>query len=290
MVKIVVDAFGGDNSPDANILGTISALNKHDDIFVYLTGDEKILTQKLQGNIFDKKRLEIIDAPEIISCEEKPTDAIRQKPNSSMVKALEFAKNNDDVNALVSLGSTGALLAGTILKRLGRIQGVSRPALCPVLPTMAGTMVGICDSGANANCDAVNLFQFAIMGSLYLKHAFGIKNPKVALLNVGIEETKGDTLRQEVYPMLKNSSMINFVGNMESRDLLSGKYDLVVCDGFSGNVLLKSTEGACSEMLKLIKKTFTKSIKTKMGALLLKKDMRQLKTFMNYNNYGGAVI
>ena len=171
-----------------------------------------------------------------------------------------------------------------------RIKGVKRPAFCPLLPTMNHGIVGVCDSGANVDCTPLYLQQFAIMGSLYMEKAYGIKSPKTALLNVGTEEEKGDLLRKETYQLLKETPSVNFVGNMESRDLLSGSYDLVVCDGFSGNVLIKSTEGACLELLKLLKSTFMASFKNKLGALLLKKDIMNIKSFMDYNNYGGAVL
>ena len=289
MIKVVVDTLGGDNSPDANIKGAIMALNSFDDLFIILAGKKQDIEQKLSSESYDKTRLSIIDAPDEITCNDKATEAIRQKTNSSLYMSLEYMKTNEDVNAMVSNGSTGAILAGAVL-RIGRIKGVKRPAFCPILPTMNGSVVGICDSGANVDCDSTWLYQFAVMGSLYLEKVVGKQNPKVALLNIGIEEEKGDSLRKETYKLLKESELINFVGNMESRDLLKGNFDLVVCDGFAGNVLLKSTEGACLEMLKMLKKTFTKSLKNKMGALILKKDIMKTKDFMDYNNYGGAVL
>ena len=239
--------------------------------------------------LYDKKRVSIVHAPDEITCNDKPTDAIRHKTNSSLYKSFELLKNDESVNALVSIGSTGAILAGAVMK-IGRIKGVKRPAFCPLLPTMNHGIVGVCDSGANVDCTPLYLQQFAIMGSLYMEKAYGIKSPKTALLNVGTEEEKGDLLRKETYQLLKETPSVNFVGNMESRDLLSGSYDLVVCDGFSGNVLIKSTEGACLELLKLLKSTFMASFKNKLGALLLKKDIMNIKSFMDYNNYGGAVL
>ncbi len=289
MIKVAVDAFGGDNSPEANVVGTVKALGEIKDLEVFLVGDEKILNEKLSAFKYDKERLHVVHASEVITCNDKPTEAIKTKKDSSLVKAIELLKGGDDINALVSVGSTGAILAGAVLK-IGRIRGVKRPAFCPILPTMSRSIVGICDSGANVDCDSLQLSQFALMGSLYLNKAFGVENPKVALLNIGAEEEKGDMLRKETYQILKNSNQINFVGNMESRDLLTGNYDLVVCDGFAGNVLLKATEGACIEMLKMLKTTFKKSFKNKMGALLLKKDVLGIKDYMDYNNYGGAVL
>lgn len=289
MIKIIVDMYGGDRSPLANIEGAVKALKELPDISLILSGDEEELKNELKNYTYDSSRVEFLHAPDVISCDDKPTEAIKRKKESSMVKALELLRSTDDVNALVTIGSTGALLAGAVL-RIGRIPGVKRPAFCPILPTMTQSIVAVCDSGANVDCDPLYLQQFAIMGSLYLQKAFNIENPRVALLNVGVEKEKGDLLRKETFELLENTKCINFVGNMESRDLLSGNYDLVVCDGFSGNVLIKSTEGACIELLKLMKGAFMKSVKTKIGALLLKKDIMEIKNYMDYNNYGGAVL
>lgn len=289
MIKIVVDTLGGDHGPSAVIEGVIKAINENNDIQIILTGPEDILNQELSKYTYNSNQINVINTTEEISCNEKPTEAIKRKKDSSMVKAFDILKANDDVNAFISVGSTGAVLTGAVLK-IGRIKGVKRPALCPILPTMGEGVVGVCDSGANADCDPFYLQQFAIMGSIYMEKGMNVSNPKIALLNIGTEEEKGDMLRKEAYQLIKNTPNINFVGNMESRDLLSGNYDLVVCDGFSGNVLIKSTEGACLELLKLLKKTFTSNFKNKMGALLLKKDIYRIKDFMDYNNYGGAVM
>lgn len=289
MIKIALDALGGDRSPDANVEGAVKALNNIADIEITVFGNEKVLKELFSKYSYDKTRLNIVDAPDEITCNDKPTEAIRLKKESSLVKAIDYLKSSSDVNALVSVGSTGAVLSGAVLK-IGRIKGVKRPALCPILPTLDGGIVGVCDSGANIECDAEQLVQFAIMADLYMKKAYGLVSPKVALLNVGTEEEKGDALRKEVYFRLKNLEDFNFVGNMESRDLLSGKYDLIVCDGFAGNVLLKATEGTGLEFLKLLKKTFLKNLRTKLGASFLKKEITDIKTLMDYNNYGGAVL
>lgn len=288
MIKIVVDGFGGDNSPLVNVEGVVNALNEINDLEVILTGDEEKLQIELNKYKYDIQRLTIIDCKDVITCNDKPTEAIRNKRDSSLVKALNYCHDNDDVSGLVSLGSTGAVLAGAVLK-IGRIKGVSRPAFCPILPTMKDGIVGICDSGANVDCDSLNLKQFAIMGSLYLEKVYNIEKPRVALLNIGTEEEKGNKLYKETYQLLKETN-INFVGNMESRDLLSGSYDLIVCDGFDGNVLIKSTEGACLELLKLIKNTINSSFKNKLGGLMLKKSLYEIKNKMDYNNYGGGVM
>lgn len=289
MIKIIVDCFGGDHSPQANIDGSLSALDRFQDLYLILTGDRGVIEANLEGKTYDASRLEIVHAPEVIGCDEKPTDAIRLKKESSMIKAIRMLRDEDDIAGMVSVGSTGALVAGA-LTRIGVLEGVIRPAFCPILPTMDGGIVGICDSGANVEVTANHLKQFAIMASLYLENVYGVKNPSIALLNVGKEAEKGDTIRQDAYKMLSELSCINFVGNMESRDLLSGSYDAVVCDGFSGNVLVKTTEGTAVELLKKVKETIFSRTIYKIGALFQKKMFADLKAFMNYQNYGGSVL
>lgn len=290
MIKVVVDTLGGDHGIKAVVEGSIKALRENQDLSIILVGPTYKINEELTNYSLDefKNRIEIINATEEITCHDKPTEAIKKKKDSSMVKSFDILKENDDVNAFVTVGSTGAVLTGAVLK-IGRIKGVKRPAFCPILPTVNNKIVAICDSGANAECDEFYLQQFAIMGSLYLEKTFGIKKPKVALLNIGTEEEKGDTLRKEAYKLLSKSP-INFVGNMESRDLLSGNYDLVVCDGFSGNVLLKSTEGTAIEILKLLKENLSHGFFTLIGALLIKGKVKKIKNMMDYNNYGGAVM
>ena len=289
MIKILVDCFGGDHCPEAPVAGALAALAQNPDLYVMLTGDESRLRAELAGKDYDTARLEIVHAPEVIGCDEKPTDVIRLKRNSSMMKAIILLRDRDDIAALVSVGSTGALVTGALV-RLGRIPGVIRPAFCPILPTMAGGIVGICDSGANVEVTSVHLRQFAIMASLYLENVYGIARPRTALLNVGKEAEKGDTVRQETYRLLQETPSVNFVGNMESRDFLSGNYDLVVADGFSGNVLVKTTEGTALELLKKLKKDIYSRTLYKMGALLMKRMFLEEKEFMNYQNYGGSVL
>ncbi len=289
MIKVAVDCFGGDNSPKANVEGALSALSKNKDLYIILTGDEANLGAELQGKDFDADRLQIIHAPAVIGCDEKPTDAIRQKRDSSMMAAIDLLRTDDTVAGMVSVGSTGALIAAATL-RVGRLEGVMRPAFCPVMPNMYGGIVGICDSGATVDCPPEMLRQFAVMGSIYLQSAYGMEKPRVALLNVGTEAEKGDKLRKEVYPILEAEPNINFVGNMEGRALLSNVCDLVVCDGFSGNVLIKTMEGSIMETMKMLKKSIYSSWKYKLGAALQKKMFTELKEFMNYQNYGGSVI
>ena len=289
MIKILIDCFGGDHSPQAPVAGALAALARNPELHLILTGDEALLKQELAGKSYDAARLEIVDAPEVIGCDEKPTDVIRLKRNSSMMKAIILLRDRDDIAAMVSTGSTGALVTGALV-RLGRIPGVIRPAFCPLLPTMNGGIVGICDSGANPEVTAAHLRQFAIMASLYLENVYDIPRPRTALLNVGKEAEKGDDIRREAYKLLQETPSVNFTGNMESRDLLSGAYDLVVADGFSGNVLVKTTEGTAIELLKKLKKDIYSRTRYKLGALLMKKMFQEEKEFMNYQNYGGSVL
>ena len=289
MIKILVDCFGGDKSPQAPVEGALAALAKNKDLYILLLGDEQILQKELAGKAYDAQRLEIVHAPEVIGCDEKPTDVVRLKRNSSMMKGIIMLRDQDDIAALVSTGSTGALVTGALV-RLGRIPGVIRPAFCPILPTMNGGIVGICDSGANVEVTSAHLRQFAIMASLYMENVYGVQKPRVALLNVGKEAEKGDEIRQEAYKLLQETEGLNFVGNMESRDLLSGSYDVVVADGFSGNVLVKTTEGTALELLKKLKKEIFSRTLYKLGALLMKKMFADMKEFMNYQNYGGSVL
>ena len=289
MIKIIVDCFGGDHCPEAPVQGALAALASNPELYIILTGDEEILKQQLSGKDYDAARLEIVHAPQVIGCDEKPTDVIRLKRDSSMMKGIMMLRDSDDIAALVSTGSTGALVTGALV-RIGRIPGIIRPAFCPLLPTMNGGIVGICDSGANVEVTPAHLRQFAIMSSLYLENVYGVANPRVALLNVGKEAEKGDEVRQEAYKLLKETATVNFVGNMESRDLLSGSYDVVVADGFSGNVLVKTTEGTALELLKKLKAEIYSRWIYKFGALFMKKMFRDLKAFMNYQNYGGSVL
>lgn len=289
MMKILLDCFGGDHSPEANVEGGLRALEAFPDLHLILTGDEPTLKACLEGKTYDSARLEIVHAPEVIGCDERPIDAVRLKKESSMIKAIRLLRDRDDVAALVSVGSTGALVTAA-LTRIGRVRGVIRPAFCPILPTINGGLVGICDSGANVEVTPEHLRQFAIMGSLYMENVYGVAKPRVALLNVGIEAEKGDETHQKAYELLSQTAEINFVGNMESRDLLSGNYDLVVADGFSGNVLVKTTEGTALELLKKLKKDIYSRGIYKLGALLMKRMFMDEKEFMNYQNYGGSVL
>lgn len=286
-MKIIVDAMGGDNAPEQIVLGAIDALCEDKQLEVTLVGDTDAICKVLADKKYDDNRLEIIDAKDVITNDDSPTMAIKTKKESSLVKAFD-ALNREDADGFVSAGSTGAVLVGAFMK-VGRIKGVSRPALAPVLPTLKGNGVVLCDCGANVDCKPVNLQHFAIMASAYAEGMLGVKNARVGLLNNGAEAHKGNELTQEAYKLLSETKGINFVGNCEARDILSGDFDVVVCDGFNGNIALKSAEGTANTMLKLIKEgVYSGGLKSKLGALMLKSVFKNVKKKMDYNAHGGA--
>lgn len=288
MVKIVLDAFGGDFAPVEIVAGAIEAINKNNNIHVVLCGKEDVITAELAKYKYNESQISIINATEVIDNNESATVAIRTKKDSSLVKAFDFAKDNDDAIGVISAGSTGAVLTGGFMK-FGRIKGIHRPALCPVFGTLTGSTVSICDCGANMDCKPEYLEQFAMMASAYHK-ILGKENPRVALLNVGTEDHKGDIRSKETFGLLKQNSTINFVGNMEARDLMSGDYDVVVTDGFAGNVLLKSTEGAMKGLLGDLKREIKSSFSSKIGYLFMRKSFKRLKAKFDYSKQGGAVL
>ena len=288
-MKILVDAFGGDNSPVDVVQGSIEALKENKDFTLGLVGKEDEIKKVLSTLTYDKSRVEIINADDVISCEEEPTVAIRRKPNSSICVGLKTLKENDDCDAFISAGSTGAFLVGATLK-LGRIKGISRPALCPILPRLDGGKVLLLDAGANADCKPQNLYEFALMGSIFCNLALGVEKPKVYLLSNGTEDKKGNMLTLETFPLLKECKDINFMGNMEARDLLSSDADVVVADGFAGNVALKSYEGGTKCVLSALKKGIKGSLGGIIGALFMKKVFKNLKKQLDYSSQGGALF
>lgn len=283
-MNIVIDGMGGDNAPKAIVEGCIQALSEFADLNIILTGKE-IEIKKYLGN-FKDKRLQIVNCTEVIENTEVPTVAIKQKTNSSLVVAFDVLKEKK-ADALISAGSTGAILIGGFLK-IGRIKGISRPALAPIMPTKEGNGVLLIDCGANVDTKPANLLDFAIMGSCYMK-IFGIEKPRVALLSVGDEEGKGNELTKEAYNLLSNCPEINFIGNREARDLLSGNIDVMVSDGFSGNVALKASEGAVSLAMSEIKTAFGGFL-GKCAGLLIAKKLKKIKTKLDYNKYGGSMF
>jgi glycerol-3-phosphate acyltransferase PlsX len=285
-MKIIVDAFGGDNAPDEIISGSVKAVLNKTGFVVALAGKRDIIEGRLSKCEYDKNRIEILDADEIITNDDVPTDAIKNKKNSSLVVALDALRADDDAAGLVSAGSTGAVLAGGLLK-IGRIAGISRPTLAPALPTLKGGSVIIADMGANVDCKPVMLCHFALLGVSYMQSTYGIKTPRVALISNGTEDKKGNELTKTAFAMLK-SMPINFLGNMEAREILSGDFDVLVSDGFVGNVAFKAIEGAANAIFKQLKREMTSSARSKFGALLLKKGFKRLKKSMDYTEYGGS--
>ncbi|MDK2563152.1 phosphate acyltransferase PlsX [Romboutsia sedimentorum] len=285
-MKIVIDGMGGDNAPKSNVEGVVNAIKEYN-VDLIITGDKDTLEKEFSNYEFDRSKLEIVHASEIIENEDKPVKAIRSKKDSSMVVALRLVKEGR-ADAVISAGNTGALLAGGLFV-VGRIKGIDRPCLCPVIPNIKRGMTLIADGGANADCKPKNLVEFAAMSNIYAKKVLDIKSPKVALANVGTEEGKGNDLVKKAYDELKNIDL-NFIGNVEARDVINAYTDIIVCDGFTGNILLKSAEGVAMSVMSLLKETFLSSTKGKMGALLLKDDLRKLKSFMDYSEYGGAPL
>ncbi len=293
MIKIVVDAMGGDNAPNEIVKGALQALAKDKELCVLLTGDREKIEAVLQAegkkDAYDASRLEIVHCTEVITNDDAPTLAIRQKKDSSLVVALKALKEDEQTQGFVSAGSTGAVLTGALL-RVGRIRGISRPAVCPVLPTAKGGKVLLIDAGANAECKPVNLCHFALMGTAYAR-ASGIAEPRVGLVTNGTEDHKGDPLHQEAHELLKTLPGIRFVGNVEGRDIMSGEIDVAVCDGFSGNIALKTTEGTALAVMQIIKQNIMASFWAKVGyALFMKKAFKNIKRVMDYSKYGGAVL
>ena len=285
-MKVVVDVFGGDYAPDEILKGCADALKSEPEVELALFGDAEVINKKLIELSPDMKRVEVFDAPGVVTNDDTPTEAIRSKTDSSLVRALEYLKNNQDAKAMISAGSTGAVLTGGLLK-IGRIKGVSRPALAPILPNVRGGSTMLIDCGANVDCKPLFLCHFAVMGSVHMQSVYGIESPRVALLSNGTEDKKGNELNKAVFPLLKKLP-INFVGNMEAREALSGEYDVLVTDGFAGNIAMKGIEGAVMYLFKLLKRTMMSNFKTKLGAALLKKELYKLKKDLDYTEMGGA--
>ena len=293
-MKIILDAMGGDNGPDANIKGAINAINKIKANIV-LVGKEDIIREKIK-KIYGKEmeeisnRLEIRNATETIEMEDQPTVAIKTKKDSSMVVGFNMLKKGEG-DVFISAGNSGALLVGATLL-IGRIKGIDRPALAGILPAYKSQLL-LMDCGSNTNCKPLNLVQFAQMSSIYLKNTFGIEDPRIGLLNIGTEETKGNDLVKETYKILKDQGKdlgINFIGNVEGRDAFSGNVDAVVTDGFTGNVFLKTSEGLGKLVKANLKDSFTANTFTKFSYLVANQSIKKLSKSMDYKSYGGALF
>lgn len=284
-MKIAIDGMGGDNAPMAVVDGAVEALKEYSDIEIYITGPEEKILKELAKHDYPKDRVKVIDAKEVIGTNEHPVMALRRKKESSIVKALNLVKNKE-CDAIISGGSTGAFLAGCTLV-VGRIKGVERPALAPIMPGRRGKFM-IVDAGANVDCKPNYLVQFAKMGKIYYESVFNKENPTVGLINIGAEEEKGNDLTKETHKLLKEETL-NFVGNVEPREIPTGEVDVLVCDGFVGNTALKLYEGAAMNLLGIIKdEIMGSSFIPKLGAALLKPVFKSLKVKFDYKEVGGA--
>ena len=284
-MTIIVDGFGGDNAPLEIIKGCAMAVEKFDDIEIVLTGDEKKINEIASNEGISMERIDVVHAHDVIEMSDHPTELMKTKKGSSMAVGLSMlAEGRGD--AMISAGSTGAMLTGATLI-VKRIKGVKRPALAPVMPNADGKFMLI-DCGANADCRPEMLVQFAHMGSVYMKNVLGVENPRVGLANIGTEETKGDELRKAAYELLKNEPNINFIGNFETRDIAEGGVDVLVADGFTGNIILKTYEGVATMLSGKFKGVFKKNIINKLGAAVMLKDLNEIKRSMDHNEYGGA--
>ena len=287
MVKVALDAMGGDNAPSAIVQGAVEAIAQNSSIKVYLVGKEELVKEELGKYTYNAEQIEIVNATEVIEMAEPPVMAIRKKKDSSIVKAFQLVKEGV-CDAFVSAGSSGAVLVGGQLI-VGRIKGVERPPLAPLIPTETGASLLI-DCGANVDARPSHLVQFAKMGSVYMESIMGIKNPRVAIVNIGAEEEKGNALVKETFPLLKNTPEINFIGSIEARDIPKGYADVIVCEAFVGNVILKLYEGVGGTLIKKVKEGMMTTLRSKIGALLVKPALKTCLKSFDLEEYGGAPL
>ena len=287
ITKVVLDAMGGDYAPTEPVKGAVDAVNARSDIKVLLIGQEDVVRKELEKYTYPAEQIEVIHAEEVIETAEPPVNAIRKKKQSSIVVGMNMVKQKE-ADAFVSAGSSGAILVGGQVI-VGRIKGIERPPLAPLIPTEKGVSLLI-DCGANVDARASHLVQFAKMGSIYMENVLGIKNPRVAIVNIGAEEEKGNALVKETFPLLKNCPEINFIGSIEARDIPTGYADVIVCEAFAGNIILKLYEGVGATLIKKVKAGMMTSLRSKIGALLVKPALKKtLKTF-DLQEYGGAPL
>lgn len=284
-MKIIIDAMGGDKGPIEVVKGTIDAINEYG-IDVIIVGKEDIIKAELLKYDYIKDKVEILNADDIITNDDDPAVAIRRKKESSMVVGCKALANGIG-DGFISAGSTGALLASGLFI-VKRIEGIDRAALALLYPTLKGFSLLI-DAGANVDCKPEYLYQFSIMGSIYMEKVMGINSPTIGLVNIGSEKGKGNLLSKETYELIENAPL-NFKGNIEARELPSGAVDVIVCDGFVGNIILKLTEGMAISIFSILKKEFVKNLRTKVGAMLLKPELKNIKGRMDYREYGGAPL
>lgn len=286
-IKVAVDAMGGDNAPAEIVKGAIEAVTLRQDIKVYLVGQQDIVKEELAKNSYTGSQIEVIHAEEVIETAEPPVMAIRKKKQSSIVVGMNMVKQQE-ADAFVSAGSSGAILVGGQVI-VGRIKGVERPPLAPLIPTEKGVSL-LLDCGANVDARPSHLVQFAKMGSIYMENVMGVKNPKVAIVNIGAEEEKGNALVKETFPMLKNCPDINFVGSIEAREIPHGEADVIVCEAFVGNVILKLYEGLGATLISKVKQGMMTTLRSKIGALLVKPALKKTLKSFDASEYGGAPL
>ena len=287
MIKVAVDAMGGDYAPVQTVAGAVEAVNANKEIRVLLVGHEQMISEELAKYTFHKDQIQIVNATEVIETEEPPVNAIRKKKDSSIVVGMNLVKQNE-ADAFVSAGSSGAILVGGQVI-VGRIKGVERPPLAPLIPTEKGVSLLI-DCGANVDARPSHLVQFARMGSLYMEHVVGIKNPTVAIVNIGAEEEKGNALVKETFPLLKDCKDIHFTGSIEAREIPHGGADVIVCEAFVGNVILKLYEGVGATLINKVKSGMMSSFRSKIGALLVKPALKETLKSFDSSRYGGAPL
>ena len=286
-VRVAVDAMGGDNAPGEIVKGAVQAVQAEKDIKVFLVGRQDAVNAELAKYTYDKEKIEVVHAEEVIEMAEPPVNAIRKKKQSSLVIGMNMIKHQE-ADAIVTAGSTGAtLVGGQVL--VGRINGIERPPLAPLVPTEKGVSLLI-DCGANVDARPSHLVQFAQIGSIYMENIVGIKNPRVAILNIGAEEEKGNQLVKETFPLLKECPGINFIGSIEAREIPHGGADVIVCEAFAGNIVLKLYEGVAATLLSKVKEGLMSSLRSKIGALLIKPALKQTLKSFDASQYGGAPL
>lgn len=287
ITKVALDAMGGDNAPAQIVKGAVDALKREDGIHVFLVGREEAVRKELAQYQYDESRIEIVNATEVIETAEPPVNAIRKKKDSSIVVGMKMVKEGQ-ADAFVSAGSSGAILVGGQVI-VGRIKGVERPPLAPLMPTEKGMSL-LVDCGANVDARPSHLVQFAKMGSIYMKHVVGIENPTVGIVNIGAEEEKGNALVKETFPLLKEEKEINFIGSVEAREIPSGQADVIVCEAFAGNIILKLFEGVGNTLIRQIKKGMMGSLRSKLGAFLVKPALKETLKGFDVSEHGGAPL
>jgi glycerol-3-phosphate acyltransferase PlsX len=280
--------MGGDNAPEEILKGTVKAVNDFNDITCIVTGKSNKINSLLNNLSYNKENIEVVNAEQEVTMMDKPSDVLRKKKDSSLIVGTNLVSDKK-ADAFISAGNTGAVMAAGIFK-VGRIKNVKRPPIATVFPSKLGKTL-VLDAGANVDSKPQHLIQFALMGQIYASEVLNIKNPRVGLLSIGEEKEKGNKLNTETYELIENNNMIdNFIGNVEGRDIFNGNCDVVVCDGFVGNIVLKTTEGVASYVFDLLKEALNKNLKSKIGALLLKDQLKAMKAKLDYRKYGGAPL